>query len=66
MANKRKNDQKNYTREAVSFILIALAIILFLSIISYDRADDPNLKIDKNSIEKAMTKMELAHTWRTH
>ena len=51
MANKRKNDQKNYTREAVSFILIALAIILFLSIISYDRADDPNLKIDKNSIE---------------
>ncbi len=51
MAKKRAQNQKNYTREATSFILIALGIILMLAIISYDRADDHNLNIDKNSIQ---------------
>ena len=51
MARTRKSLQKNYIKEASSFILIALGILLTLSILSYDRADDPNLKIDKNSIE---------------
>ena len=51
MAKKRTPNQKNYTREATSFILIALGIILMLAIISYDRTDDHNLNIDKNSIQ---------------
>lgn len=51
MAKTRKSLQKNYIREASSFILIALGVLLVLSILSYDRADDPNLKIDKNSIQ---------------
>ncbi len=51
MARRKRSFQKNYTREASSFILIALGIILMLAIISYDRADDPNLKIDNNSIQ---------------
>jgi len=51
MAKRKKSLQKNYTREATSFILIALGIILMLAIFSYDRADDPNLKIDNNSIQ---------------
>ncbi len=51
MAKRKKSFQKNYTREASSFILIALGIILMLAILSYDRADDPNLKIDNNSIQ---------------
>lgn len=51
MARRKRSFQKNYTREASSFILIALGIILMLAVISYDRADDPNLKIDNNSIQ---------------
>ncbi len=51
MAKQKKSFQKNYTREASSFILIALGIILMLAVLSYDRADDPNLKIDNNSIQ---------------
>ena len=51
MAKRKKSLQKNYTKEATSFILIALGIILMLAIFSYDRADDPNLKIDNNSIQ---------------
>ena len=51
MARRKKSFQKNYAREASSFILIALGIILMLAILSYDRADDPNLKIDNNSIQ---------------
>jgi S-DNA-T family DNA segregation ATPase FtsK/SpoIIIE len=51
MAKRKKTIQKNYSREATSFILIALGIILILAIVSYDRADDPNLQIDNNSIQ---------------
>ncbi|MCK4559675.1 MAG: DNA translocase FtsK 4TM domain-containing protein [Calditrichia bacterium] len=51
MARRKKSFQKNYAREASSFIMIALGIILMLAILSYDRADDPNLKIDNNSIQ---------------
>lgn len=51
MARRKKSFKKNYTREASSFIMIALGIILMLAILSYDRADDPNLKIDNNSIQ---------------
>jgi len=60
MANKRKREQKNYSREAVSFILIALAIILFLSLLSYDRADDPNLQIEVLN-ELGRTKIRLGN-----
>ena len=51
MGKKRNSAQKNYSREAISFIMIALGIILLLSVLSYDRADDPNLKIAENSIK---------------
>ena len=51
MAKRKKSFQKNYSREAFSFIMIALGIILILAIVSYDRADDPNLQIDNNSIQ---------------
>ncbi len=51
MGKKRKSVQKNYSREAISFIMIALGVILLLSVLSYDRADDPNLKIAENSIK---------------
>jgi S-DNA-T family DNA segregation ATPase FtsK/SpoIIIE len=51
MAKRKKSFQKNYSKEASSFILIALGIILILAIVSYDRADDPKLQIDNNSIQ---------------
>ncbi len=51
MAHKRKAAQKTYSQEATSFILIALGVILLLAIFSYDRRDDPNLKIENNSIQ---------------
>ena len=51
MAKRRKSQQKSYIREASSFILIALGVILILAILSYDRADDPNLRIENNSIQ---------------
>jgi S-DNA-T family DNA segregation ATPase FtsK/SpoIIIE len=51
MAKRKKSFQKNYSKEATSFIMIALGIILILAIISYDRGDDPNLQIDNNSIQ---------------
>ncbi len=51
MVKKRKSTQKTYSREATSFILIALGVILLLAIFSYDRRDDPNLQIENNSMQ---------------
>jgi S-DNA-T family DNA segregation ATPase FtsK/SpoIIIE len=50
MNKKRRNSSKNYSREAISVILIGLGIILLLAILSYDRTDNPNLNISDNSI----------------
>jgi S-DNA-T family DNA segregation ATPase FtsK/SpoIIIE len=51
MANRRKNTRKNVSREASSLVIIGLGIILLLAIVSYDRADNPDLEIQNNSIE---------------
>jgi len=50
MKKRSRQDNKNYTREALSIIFVGLGIILILAIISYDRTDNPNLDIQNNSI----------------
>jgi S-DNA-T family DNA segregation ATPase FtsK/SpoIIIE len=52
MTKKKKSESNNYyTKVAISILLISLGIILLLSIISYDRTDNPDLQVKNNSIK---------------
>jgi hypothetical protein len=51
MANKRKSPANTYSKEALTVILIGFGVLLLLAIISYDRTDNPNLDIPRNSLE---------------
>ena len=51
MKKRKKNTGKNYSTEAVSILIICFGLFLLLSLISYDRTDNPDLQISNNSIE---------------
>ena len=52
MARKKKSEKNNYyTNIAISILLMALGIFLLLTIISYDRTDNPDLQVKNNSIK---------------
>jgi S-DNA-T family DNA segregation ATPase FtsK/SpoIIIE len=51
MKKRKKTPGRDYTPEAASILLICLGLFLLFSLISYDRTDNPHLKLTDNSIE---------------